>query len=143
MRVSKSDTGASMTDTATIARHYQHIVRRVGGPLEPHETKESWDAKVARLFGVLPRRIRAVRTGRVRHIGAVEYENAKRIEQEHRQREIERLEQQLAVAYARCRDDKNAFLHTLAEIVGPGHPVVTKLSGGAPLGAGQAKDGEA
>lgn len=127
MRASKSDRGASMTDTAEIAEDYLSIVERVTGPLQPHETKESWRAKAARIFGVKDRRIRALSERRVKHVGAVEYENAKRIDEDHRRREIARLEQQVAVAYARCQDDKNAFIATLVEIVGPRHPLVSKF----------------
>ena len=131
MRVSKSDRGASMTDTANarIAEDYLSIVERVTGPLEPHQTKESGSAKAAGIFGVTARRIRALRERRAKSIGAVEFENAKRIDEEHRRREIARLEQQVAVAYARCQDDKNAFLETLVEIVGPRHPLVSKFEG--------------
>lgn len=147
MRVSKSDTGASMTDTAEveIAEDYWQIVQRVTGPQQPHETKESWRAKAARIFGVKDRRIRALSEGRVKHTGAAEYENAKRIDEEHHRREIARLEQQLAIAYARCQDDKNAFLETLVEIVGPRHPLVSKLVGGEENGrrAARQEDGEA
>lgn len=147
MRVSKSDEGASMTDTAEarIAEDYLSIVERVTGPLEPHETKESWGAKAAGIFGVTARRIRALREGRARRIGAAEYENAKRIDEDHHRREIARLEQQVAVAYARCQDDKHAFLETLVEIVGPRHPLVAKFQSIGPRRAGASvqEDGEA
>lgn len=145
MRVSKSDRGASMTDTAneaTVAENYWQIVKRVTGPLQPHETKESWRAKAARIFGVKDRRIRALSEGRVERTGAVEFENAKRIDEEHRRREIARLEQQVAVAYARCQDDKNAFLETLVEIVGPRHPLVRKLGVMEARGSSAQEDGE-
>lgn len=147
MRLSKSDKGASMTDTAEarIAEDYLSIVERVTGPLHPHETKESWGAKAAGIFGVTARRIRALRERRAKSIGAAEYENAKRIDEEHRRREIARLEQQVAVAYARCQDDKNAFIETLVEIIGPRHPLVSKFQSfgeGQPRPEGQ-EDGEA
>ncbi|MGI9489313.1 MAG: hypothetical protein ACR2RF_26180 [Geminicoccaceae bacterium] len=137
-----------MTDTAneaTVAEDYWRIVQRVTGPLQPHDTKESWRAKAARIFGVKERRIRALSEGRVERTGAVEFENAKRIDEEHRRREIARLEQQVAVAYARCQDDKNAFIETLVEIVGPRHPLVSKFAsiGERRAGASVQEDGEA
>ncbi len=58
---------------------------------------------------------------------APEYLETKRRLEERRQREIAQAEQQVALAYARYRDDRDAFVRTLVEIFGPRHPIVTKL----------------
>lgn len=142
MRVSKLDRRPPVSDTAIhteIAERHWRMVRHVTGPMEPHDTKQSWDCRAANKFGVLPRRIRAFREGRVKNISAVEHEKARRLAEAHRQRERAQLEQQVATAYARCRDDKDAFVRTLVEIVGPRHWLVTKLGG---VEAAGQEDGE-
>ncbi|MGI9403063.1 MAG: hypothetical protein ACR2OF_00955 [Hyphomicrobium sp.] len=60
---------------------------------------------------------------------APEYLETKRRLEQRRERQIAQAEQQVALAYARCRDNRDAFVRTLVEIVGPGHPMVRKLGG--------------
>ena len=108
----------------------REFAREAAGDRRPGETKSRWLERAAEILGLAPTRMESIEYDRGVTPRAHEYLTAERRLEERRRREIAQAEQQVALAYARCRDNRDAFVRTLIEIVGPRHPMVRKLAGG-------------
>ena len=121
------------------------MFREAAGERQPDETKGRWLDRAAAVLGLSSTRTESIEYDRGVTVRAHEYLTAERRLEQRRQRELVQAEQQVALAYARCRDNRDAFVRTLIEIVGPGHPMVRKLGGVGVVkvdGVAAPKDGE-
>ena len=142
--MSKNCCGISkMTARAEAIEEMREVFRQAGGDLRPGETKSRWLDRVAHQLGLSRGRVVSIeyRKGVVVH--AHEIDMAKRRIAEQRQKEIRRLQTQLAVLEAMRQDNVHALVEDARQLLGPLFDRLVALGVVKVDGLEAAQDGEA
>lgn len=132
-----------MTARAEAIEEMREVFRQAGGDLRPGETKSRWLDRVAHQLGLSRGRVVSIeyRKGVVVH--AHEIDMAKRRIAEQRQKEIRRLQTQLAVLEAMRQDNVHALVEDARQLLGPLFDRLVALGVVKVDGLEAAQDGEA
>ena len=95
------------------------MFREAAGERQPDETKGRWLDRAAAVLGLSSTRTESIEYDRGVTVRAHEYLTAERRLQEHRRRDIERLRSQLATIEAMRRDNTDAMVHDMRQLLGP------------------------
>ena len=117
------------------------LFRRIGGDIRPGE-KARWLHRVANKLGWETGRVVSIEYGKDIVAHAHELDALRRAAAEQRRRDIERLRTQLATIEAMRRDNTDAMVHDMRQLLGPLFDRLVSMGVVKVDGVAASKDGE-